>query len=282
MTERGVAVLVVAYGAPDDLAQCLTTLDGAFDVTVVDNSSNGAVRRVTEAAGAAYFDPGTNLGFAGGVNYGMRRIDEGVDVLLLNPDAAVSPSTVHQLHKSFETAPRLAAVSPPIVDARDHSPQRVAWPFPTPARMWRESFSRGWSGPEEYLTGTCLLIRHEAWDDVGAFDERFFLYAEEADWQRRAALRGWHFKLVACTPAMHVGAGTSTDMMRRDLLFYAAAETYVRKWHGGGGWLSYRTAAIIGSATRAFVGRGLTRSQAHRRLAVFLRGPRRVAGLPPL
>src|SRR3954454_15645828 len=104
------SVLVVAYGAPDDLRNCLASLRGEFDVLVVDNSSDQRVHATVADAGATYVDPGANLGFAGGVNYGMRRLATDRDVLLLNPDATTTPSVVHSLHETLRKSPRLGAV----------------------------------------------------------------------------------------------------------------------------------------------------------------------------
>jgi hypothetical protein len=63
---------------------------------------------------------------------------------------------------------------------------------------------------EGYLTGACLAIRREAWDSVGPFDEEFFLYGEEADWQRRAIEAGWRIRLEDEIAVLHDAQGTVT------------------------------------------------------------------------
>jgi GT2 family glycosyltransferase len=122
-----------------------------------------------------------------------------------------------------------------------------------------------------------LLLRREAIEDVGTFDERFFLYAEETDWQRRARDRGWTSAVCESAVAEHAGAGTSTDRVRREKLFHAAQETYIRKWHGGGGWLLYRVAACLGGGIRTLALTRARRRQAALRTILYLRGPRRCA-----
>ena len=66
MTDEAIDVLVVAYGAPELLDECLGAVGRSFPVTVVDNSSSPEVRTVSERHGASYLDPGSNLGFAAG------------------------------------------------------------------------------------------------------------------------------------------------------------------------------------------------------------------------
>ncbi|MHA3704366.1 glycosyltransferase [Jatrophihabitans sp. YIM 134969] len=277
--ERPRAVVVVAFGRPDLLDDALTSV-ASETVVVVDNSSSAAVRHVAETHGAQYLDPGGNLGFAAGVNRGLARLGGGRDVLLLNPDARLAPGAFDRLQAAFDGADRLAAVAPHLTDV-DGAPQRVAWPYPSPGRMWREALgfaSRAPGGPT-FVVGAVLLLRAEALADVGPLDERYFLYAEEADWQRRALARGWHSAVVAEASAVHVGGGTSGGPGRQQALFHAGQETYVRRWWGTAGWTSYRAAAVVGAGVRAVVLPGPRGSTARGRLRLYLRGPRRIAGV---
>ena len=122
-----------------------------------------------------------------------------------------------------------------------------------------------------------MLLRWEAILEVGLFDERFFLYAEETDWQHRALALGWTSAVCTEALARHEGAGTSQDPRRREMLFHAGQETYVRKWHGRAGWVVYRSASFVGATGRAVVLTGERRSAAARRAHLYLRGPRRCA-----
>ena len=187
---------MVAYGAPGLLAETLTGVNG-LPVTVVDNSSRDDVRAVCEAAGVRYLDPGRNGGFGAGVNHALAaREHPGADVLLLNPDAVVSAAQVRELQGALRADPDLASVAPAQVDGTGRA-QRVAWPFPSPARAWQEAVGLGRFGRQaEYVIGSVLLLRAEALEQVGGFDEAFFLYAEETDWARRASLLGWRHELV--------------------------------------------------------------------------------------
>ena len=153
----------------------------------------------------------------------------------------------------------------------------VCWPFPTPARAWIEAVGlgrliRSWG----YVIASVLLVRGEALVDVGGLDEGFFLYAEEADWERRATRRGWTVSYDADATATHVGAATDPDPARREIRFHAGVETYVRKWHGTLGWSSYRAATVLTAWRRAMVSRSRRRSSL--RLArLYAAGPVRVA-----
>jgi glycosyltransferase involved in cell wall biosynthesis/GT2 family glycosyltransferase len=267
------------------LDACLAAVAGVAPIVVVDNSSDLEVAAVVQRHGAQYVDAGANLGFAAGVNLGVRTLGPGTDLLLLNPDAILTAEGARALHARLTElgGEYVAALSPRLVGPDSGEEQRVRWPLPAPARMWREAvgLSRLAPPPDEFCVGAVLLLNAQAIAEVGPFDERFFLYAEETDWQRRAVMAGWRTAEMPDVIAVHQGAGTSTDLSRREVLFHAGTETYVRKWFGRRGWLSYRAAAILGAGLRGMLLRGQEAAVARARASLYLRGPRSVADLPP-
>jgi GT2 family glycosyltransferase len=282
MSPRPVHAVIVAYHAAEQLDRCLDSLERQVPVTIVDNSSSDEVASVAKRHGAGYIDSGVNRGFAAGVNIGLERLaGKDVDVLLLNPDAVVKPIAIQELalflHRPENAG--VAAVVPRLSGPGDTA-ERVMWPFPTPARMWAEALGLGrMPARRRFVIGAVLLLRREAIDDVGLFDERFFLYAEEADWQWRSHARGWQSAVCVDAAGEHTGAGTSTSPCRRETLFCAAQETYIRKWYGTAGWWAYRGAACFGAGARTLIFTGERRRQAARRAVLYLRGPRRCATL---
>lgn len=277
-------VVVIAYGAPELLEQCLAALGEPTDsarpaIIVVDNSSSDRVRAVTADAGAEYLDPGANLGFAGAVNLALTRraqAGSGSDVLLLNPDAAVDQASIRELQRALHAEPGLAAVAPAQHDHTGEHAQ-VAWPFPSPLRAWLQAVGLGrWSQREDFVIGSVLLLNGMALDEVGLFDDDFFLYSEETDWQYRARQAGWRAALVPSVVATHVGGATSTDPVRRETHFHASQERYLRKHHGTHGWTSARIAVLLGGAARGALLGGARGKDARRRGALYLRGPLQV------
>ena len=274
-----VHVLVVAYGDPAALGRCLKALGGTYPVLVIDNSSSAGTREVVARADAAYIDPGENLGFAAAVNLGLGAIAlADTDVLLLNPDAVVEPDAVERLRRDLHGESTIACVAPAQHRPDTEKPSPVCWPFPTPLRAWAEAVglgrvARGWG----YVTASVLLVRGQALMDVGGLDEGFFLYAEEADWERRATRRGWTVSYCPDASAVHVGAATDSDSARREIRFHSGVEHYVRKWHGMVGWRSYQTATVVTALRRAALSRGQRRRAALRLARLYASGPTRMA-----
>jgi GT2 family glycosyltransferase len=270
-----VQVVVVAYGDPGALGDCLEALSGSYPVLVVDNSSSAATRDVVDRAGAAYLDPGENLGFAAAVNRGLEAVAlPGTDVLLLNPDAVITPDALEQLRRALHAGPTVACVAPAQHRPGSDNPSPVCWPFPTPARAWTEAvglgrFTRGWG----YVIASVLLVRGDALVDLGGLDEGFFLYAEEADWERRATRRGWTVSYCPDALAAHEGAATDDDPDRREVRFHAGVETYMRKWHGSVGWHSYQAATVLTALRRALVSKGPGRRSSLALARLYASGP---------
>lgn len=276
--EREVHAVVVAYGPPANLDDALGGLEGTVPVTVVDNSGSAATRAVCERHGARYIDSGGNVGFAAGVNIALDALAAAgsrADVLLLNPDAQIDPEGVRAMARRLSSSAHVAAVGAQQVRPDTGEHVRVWWPFPTPWGAWIEALGLGaLRTAHGFAIGSVLLLRREAIDRIGGLDDRFFLYAEEVDWQRRAKRAGWCIE-VAPVVASHAGGATGGDPERREAHFYGSAERYVRKHYGSFGWAVYRGANVVGAGIRALVLPGDRGQAARRRGRLFVDGPAR-------
>ena len=273
--ERQLDVVVVAYRSPELLERALLPVR-RLSVTVVDNSSSGAVRAVCDSLGVSYLDPGSNGGFAAGVNHALQHaVRPGADVLLLNPDAVITADEVARLHDALLSDPGLGSVAP-AQTGPDGTPSRVGWPFPSPWGNVLQAFGLGrLRSRTDFAIGSVLLLRAEALAEVGGFDDRFFLYAEETDWAYRAHLVGWRHEVAPGVRATHVGAGTSIDPRRREALFHASQERYLRKHYGSSGWLVARSAQLLGLYARSVLLRGEPARTAREQARLYLAGPLR-------
>ena len=243
-------VLIVAYRNTTALEAALSTLGGGRGVLIVDNGVDPDVLALAARHGADYLTPGRNIGFAAAVNLGLTR-RAGRNVLLLNPDARIEPGGVGALSATLDADRSLCAVAPRL-RGDDGVAQRVEWPIPSPTVEWLKALRLERLAPagRSFLAGAVLVLRDEAIDDVGLFDERFFLYAEECDWQLRALRKGWKVRVVDEVTAIHSGAGSSDVETVRAGHFQESARLFGIKWYGRAGWASMRTASLCAAAVR--------------------------------
>ncbi|OBB22193.1 glycosyl transferase family 1 [Mycolicibacterium peregrinum] len=242
---RDVAVLIVAYRNPALLTDCLDSVGKHLPdmpILVWDNSGPGypGMDEVqAEHSQARWFRGSANVGFAAAVNALAAEVPEH-NLLLLNPDAVLQGP----LNGTFAALAQrgVAAAAPLVVDANTDQKRYRAWDVAhrrqgvIRALVSRAGYADRMRGScvselygehptvvSGYLTGACLAVSRDAWDAVGCFDEEFFLYGEEADWQRRARSAGWSLELVDEPGVLHTGHGTvagdpDAGLRSRDLL----------------------------------------------------------------
>lgn len=275
-----VHVVVVAYGDPEHLRACLASLAAPEGrTTVVDNGRSDEVSELAAACGARYLRPGRNLGFAAGVNLALRSLREDsaepVDVLLLNPDAQLPWQDVLRLQSVLRADARAGAVAP-LLQHPSGAAEPASWPLPSPGLVWADALglSRFWTG-SRFLTGAVLMLRAEAIEEVGLLDERYFLYAEEADWQLRARRAGWSLTVVEDVVALHLGGATSTSESVRSSHFQRSGRLFAEKWYGGRGAVLMQAGSAVAKTRRRVTARREPRDGQPRRLLAMLPLPRR-------
>ncbi len=269
---RGVCAVVVSHNTRDLLEGCLLSLRAQsvanLRTIVVDNAStDGSVELVQRDFPEVELIPLLeNAGFGKANNIAFRRCDRD-HVLLLNSDAFLGEGALAELIATIGRHPRAAAVGPRLLNV-DGSLQRSAWPFPHAGRIMLEALGMHrplrrlgiledlgtWTHDAErsvdFLIGACLLLRAEALAEVQGFDEAFWLYAEEADLQRRLAARGWEVIFTPRASAIHVGGASSQASDLRLRHFYAGQRRFLNKHGNAGSWPAARLALLVGSVLR--------------------------------
>jgi hypothetical protein len=229
------SIIIVSWNVSDDLAQCLDSLrdnrDVAPEVIVVDNASTdgslGMLRARPEVQVIANRD---NRGFAAANNQGLGAA-RGKYLLLLNPDTIVPAGGLAVLLRFADEHPEAGVIGPRLLNS-DGSLQPSCRRFPTVkaalirhtflerllphAAATREYLMADWDhrSPREvdWVSGACLLIRREAFEQVGPLDEGFYWGSEDVDYCLRMHQGGWKV-LYAPQPAITHAIGRSTTQV---------------------------------------------------------------------
>ena len=235
-THYDISAIIVNYNGAALLPRCISALredagSRRVEIVVVDNAStdgsadlpclNGSNVRVIRLE--------ENVGFGRANNIGAE-VASGTHLLLLNIDCFVRPGLIDVLAARLDGDGGCAVAGPRLLNP-DGTLQPSCHNFPTPAVLFLEQ-SLLWKAlrrmpllrhrlhiasphnrPEEadWLLGACMLVRAEAYYEVGGFDPAYFFYWEEADLCMRLQKAGWAVAFEPRAQAVHLGGGSTSN-----------------------------------------------------------------------
>ncbi len=255
-------VVVVTYFPGDFLSEFLASLPAAsaspVAVTVVDNgSTDGSVERVKEHPSVDLVESGGNRGYGGAANLGVAEATEEW-VLVVNPDIEFEAGSIDELLAVADRWPRAGALGPRIhtADGMLYPSARelpslgrgmghAAFGWIWPSNPWTASYRRERGTPVEgvvgWLSGACLMVRREAFDVVGGFDEGYFMYFEDTDLCERLGAAGWDVVYApSATVVHHGGHATSRNLDAMSKAHHDSAYRYLSRRYAGPRWAPVR------------------------------------------
>jgi N-acetylglucosaminyl-diphospho-decaprenol L-rhamnosyltransferase len=290
------SIIVLNWNTRQMLADCLSSVEAAaanlaYEVIVVDNGSTDGSQAALRQRfpGVCLIQNDENVGFARANNQGMSA-SQGRYMLLFNSDAVATPDAVQSLLSLARAEPRAGIVGAQLLNP-DGSFQASHTSFPT---LWQEFLMLTglgrllhgqWypsHGPEEdrgsqtvdCVEGACMLVRREAFEDVGGLDEGYFMYAEEVDWCYAMREEGWQVWYQPAAKVIHLGGGSSQNRRpQREADLYRSRVQFFRKHYGDrAAWL-LKTQIYVLTAIKLFIHRLLRLVSGGRygRLVVSLR-----------
>jgi N-acetylglucosaminyl-diphospho-decaprenol L-rhamnosyltransferase len=255
-----ISIVIINWNVARLLDGCLASIfqgteasDSSVEVIVVDNGSDERdYRQVVENHPVdRLIELETNLGYGAACNAGAAAA-RGEALLLLNPDTFLLPGSLDLLWNTMQIAPHIGLVAPMLLN-RDGTLQSAGYRFPgvanllfdllpLPARLYESPLNgRIHTGNGElpyaidYALGAALMIRRSAFEQVGGFDESYFMYSEEVDLQRRLADAGWTRLLAPAARIIHLG-GQSTSQRPADMeaALWQCRARYLQRWSSPG------------------------------------------------
>jgi len=227
-------VVVLNWRNPSDTIACLQSLKALeypnYHILVIDNGSGDdsvcQLQVATEAMPRiTLLETGENLGFSGGVNYGIEwALAQAADYIwLLNNDTTVAPNCLSALIKAMEQESTAAiagckiflADQPEVIWHAGARFSRLGKPCHLGMGATASDTTYQANRWVEFVTGCSLLVRCAALPEIGNMDDRFYLYYEEADLCYRARKQDWKVLYVADSQLWHKVAGASAGYAHR-------------------------------------------------------------------
>ena len=245
-----ISIIIVNWNTKELLHNCLNSIyvtvhDISFEVIVVDNASHdGSVDMLREEFPQVTVIENTiNRGFGAANNQGFD-IMRGWYALLLNTDTVLADNAVHELFSLMETHPDAAMACGQLLN-EDESKQNSVANFPTLLTLLANISLLEYLFPGRYPSkryvhkepvevdsgiGACLLVRKNAMDEVGIFDERYFFFFEETDWAFRMRSAGWKVYHVPSAYIYHLQGQSIGGNIRSRIEFYRSRYQFFQKW----------------------------------------------------
>lgn len=249
------SIVVLNYKTKGLLKQCLRGILDAqlpvpYEVIVVDNASgDGSVEMMREAfPDIQLVVSPRNVGFAAGMNLGFQKAT-GEYLMTLNTDVAIFGHAVMTLIAYLDGHPRVGIVGPRLINPNG----TVQWSccefpsrwipllrrspigfFPPAKKKLRKFLMSDWDHRDnravDWVLGGCMVIRRQALDNVGGFDERFFLYIEDVDLCRRMWAEGWAVHYVGTAEMVHYHRRESAEHTGLRGLFSYPTRVHIQSW----------------------------------------------------
>jgi len=272
-----VGVVAVTYSPGDTLRTFLDSIPSAFsgtaDVVLCDNgSTDGSVEASAQRAGVRLLRTGGNLGYGAAANRGAAVIRPDAEfILIANPDVVLHPGSVDDLLQAARRLPRAGTLGPAI-----ETPEGVLYPsarrLPTiwlgaghavlgwiwPKNPWTRQYRAESTGLRErtagWLSGSCLLVRRKAFEQIDGFDEHYFMYFEDVDLGARMQPAGWDNVYVPRAVVTHVG-GHATERQGAAMVaeHHRSAYRYLAAQHQGRWQFPVRLALRVALGLRSAV-----------------------------
>lgn len=255
MNEIDVSIIIVSYNSKNFLLQCIDSIYKRlkrcnFEIILIDNDSIDGSQDIVRRRfpGVNLVANKTNVGFAMANNQGLS-LARGEFFFLLNPDTEIMSGAIESIISFMNRNPSVGIVGPKLVRS-DSTIQSSCKKFPTLRGELLQNiftdkfipvFVKSCFGDEipvskhemrvDWVTGACLAIRRKMIEQVGQFDESFFLYYEEVDLCFRAKKRGWDICFFPEAVVVHHGGKSTEKNLRRSLLAAFESKYYFFKKH---------------------------------------------------
>ena len=229
------SIVIVNYRSAARLARLLLSLpperNGEYTIIVANNdpSESRILEQLSKTFSFLLIETGANRGFAAGANIGALAATGDI-IGFLNPDMLWDGATFKAIRSVFETDATVGIVGLRLTDGNGQTEAWSSGNDPSLAGLIANNILWGYQDSQiDWVSGGALFIRKDLFQKLGGFDERFFLYFEDADLCRRARLLGTSVRLADHLPIIHMGGRSQESKASQKRYFYISQSAYFHK-----------------------------------------------------
>lgn len=250
------SVVYVYYNTPNEIEKSIETLKRSlgkipYEVIIVDNASSwGIPEELIDLPNIKFIKNNVNYGYGKGLNQGAK-IAQGEYLLLVNPDVEFTKNSMDELLTRMVEDPKIGVIGPQLTDGKGMILQSISgvpsllrslFVFSFIAKIWPNNpflikyhnldLDRNEEHEVDVVSGACMLVRKSCFDEVSGFDERFFMYFEEADFCLRIKKEGYKILYVSKAKIIHLVGKSNQNKEWIRKTFEQSRFKFLKKYHG--------------------------------------------------
>ncbi len=271
------SIIIVNYNSKDYLKKCIDSILAntggiSFEIIVVDSASFDGCGEMlrNQYPGVRFIQSSENIGFAKANNLGAGHA-AGKTLLFLNPDTEMHDPAIINLYGHFQRLSNIGVAGCRLVNTDGSLQTSCVQPLPTISNqvldaeifqrwfpsfgIWRTAASyEGRTDPVEVeaLSGACLMIRREVFEQIGGFTADYFMYGEDMDLCQKTRCAGLKNFYVSTAAIIHHGGGSSTKGSTGyyDVMMRESISLFLHRYRGDGYRACYRLALTAAASFR--------------------------------
>jgi GT2 family glycosyltransferase len=280
MSHSTVSIVIVNWKTPQLLSRCLKSIEldsgfGSFTIYVVDNNSQDHTEAlIKEQFSYVRFESNkTNVGFSRACNQIIARVTTDY-ILLLNPDTVLEPNAISKMRHFLDSNVDCGAVGPKVLNPDGSLQLACRRSFPTPAaalfrvtylsrifpnNAFLARYNMTYADPAvcmqvDALSGSCMLVRRTAVEQVGLLDEEIFMFGEDIDWCWRMKQANWRIFYFPESVVWHAhGASSRLRPIGATIDLHKGMEVFYRKHLSAKYWAPFNALVYAAIWMRALV-----------------------------
>lgn len=250
------SVIYVYYNTPEELQLSIKSLERAcvkipFEVIIVNNNSpKGIPKKIYEKSNITIINNNTNCGYGKGLNQGATMA-KGEYLLLVNPDIIFKKEAIINLLREIQRKPEIGVIAPQLIDEKGNILQSISgmpflpqslFIFSFLGKIWSKNpfsvkyhnlnLDRDKEQEVDVAGGACMIVKKSLFEKIRGFDERFFMYFEEADFSSRIKKIGYKILYLPKAKVIHLIGRSSRNKEWIEKTFEQSRFRFFKKYHG--------------------------------------------------
>lgn len=251
------SIIIVNYKVRDKLIRCIESIISTskkilYEIIIVDNEGDRTLeKKLNKYKNVIYLNPGKNLGYGSGNNYGEKKAS-GEYLFILNPDTIILKDAIKNLYNFSKKNKNVGAVSPLLLDNQKKTYSLQGTKLLTPLRaifslsfiskifknnkILNKYYIKDWDKKNKkevgVVPGTAFMMKKKLYDEVKGFDENFFLYFEESDLCKRIKELDYKNYIVPSAKIIHEWGRSTKKLSGLDKIFKKSRFYYLKKHFG--------------------------------------------------